>query len=150
MTPDSPLELEALEVYLQPDFITQMEWAKLYRNICRYVQTVTHHDMVRYPEKAEIMRKMETSHFHIQIKRAFTTDVILLYLELACYINQEEVLIMLGVSNNHGRISTPLIIDLIVLIHTQQPGLIRVKGYLHPEDWTVSLYRLQERGLLMK
>ncbi|SFQ27138.1 hypothetical protein [Salibacterium halotolerans] len=150
MGPNSSFELEALEVYLKPDFITQQEWTKLYENICRYVQAAQCRDMVRYPEKSEVLRKTGSSHFHIQIKRTFTTDVILLYLELSCYRNQNEVLIMLGVSNDYGRIATPLIIDLIVLIHTHKPGLIQLKGYLHPEDWDISLSRLQEKGLLVK
>ncbi|MGY4688447.1 hypothetical protein [Salibacterium sp. K-3] len=148
MTPEYPFDLEAVEVYLQPGCITQMEWADLYRNVSGYLHNLEAHDIVHYPEKAEVLSKVEAYHIHIQIKRAFTTDVILLYPDLSSYANQTEALILLGVSNAHGRLSTPLIIDLIVLMQTKKPGLVRVKGYLHPEDWDASLTRLQEKGLL--
>ncbi|MFZ4451772.1 hypothetical protein [Salibacterium aidingense] len=150
MAPESPIELEALEVYLQPSLVSQREWETLYKIITKYLRTVGKEDMVRYPEKATVIRKIEEWHIHIQIKRTFTTDVILLYSDLSSFLNQSEALILLGVSNEHGRISTPLIIDLIVLIQTNIPGIIRVKGYLHPGDWGAAILRLQRKGLLSK
>ncbi|RSL29553.1 hypothetical protein D7Z54_30610 [Salibacterium salarium] len=149
MQPDSPLELEALEVYLQPSMTSQQDWKQLYCKMMQYIKNLDDDAIVHYPEKAEIESIVKLHHIHIQIKRSFTTDVILLYPELSSYVNQEETLILLGVSNNHGKVSTPLIIDIIVLIQSTIPGAILIKGYLHPNDWEKSMRRLQKQDMLL-
>ncbi|RSL31839.1 hypothetical protein D7Z54_18755 [Salibacterium salarium] len=148
MQRQSPIELEGLEVYLQPSMTSQQEWNIVYSRIKEYIKNLADEDIVLYPEKTTIDRIIKSCHIHIQIKRSFTTDVILLYRDLSDYLNQEETLILLAVANEHGKVSTPLIIDLIVLIESVIPGTIIINGYLHTSDWGKSLQRLQNQDML--
>ncbi|MFB4163275.1 hypothetical protein ACE1TI_05425 [Alteribacillus sp. JSM 102045] len=143
-----PLELEALELHLLPNKITQAHWNNIYQVMKEYIEHLHEDQIASYPEKAIIDRKICTGHIHIHIKRSFTTDAVLLYSDLCSYINKTSPLILLGVTNEYGKLSTPLIMDLIVMMQSHIPGKVLIKGYIHPQDWLKSIDRLQKQGYI--
>ncbi|WP_158736956.1 hypothetical protein [Alteribacillus sp. YIM 98480] len=142
------LELDALEVHLLPTKMTQYNWNKMFQKMKKYIEHLQENQIATYPEKAEITRRICDGHIHVHIKRCFTTDAILLYSDLRSYVNQTHPLILIGVTNDYGKLSTPLIMDLIVMMQIDMPGKVFIKGYIHPQDWLKSIARLQGRGYL--
>ncbi|SDI03162.1 hypothetical protein SAMN05192534_1198 [Alteribacillus persepolensis] len=142
------LELQALEVHLLLFKMKTHTWYKIYYKMKQYIETLQEDQIAAYPEKADIEKRVYHGHIHIHIKRSFTTDAVLLYEKLNSYVNKNNPVILIGVTNQHGKVSSPLIVDLIVMLHKEVPDYIVIKGSVHPHDWLAAEDRLRHRGFL--
>ncbi|WP_240376115.1 hypothetical protein [Bacillus piscicola] len=145
----APIELKSLEVCIHPQQISQQEWNVLFNTMKNYIEHATDEHIAAYSEMAVIDKDVTVDCIHISVRRAFTTDIITLHADLSWYIDQDRPVVCLGVANEYGRISTPLIMDVAVLLSAQLPDAVTIDGYLHPRDWTKALERLQKRGSFM-
>ena len=142
----SPLDLESLEVYLHPLSVSQEEWNPLYEKMKSYLENFDDSCIMSGHYPATLDKRITPHHIHINVRRAFTTDAVLLYKDLSSYINQQNPLILLGVMNQHGKISTPFIMDLLVILNAHFPKLTTIEGFLHPACWKEAIYRVREYG----
>ncbi|MFB5662708.1 hypothetical protein [Alteribacillus sp. HJP-4] len=138
--------IEALELYLKPKEVLQEKWEVVYKEIEKCLDTLSDDEIANQSHKATIHYYVNSRYIHVFVKRAFTTDVILLYSKLSNYENQECPLVLMGVLNEHGKTATPIIMELLVLLKHNFPKGTSVKGYIHPDEVKNAYYRLKMRG----
>lgn len=138
----------SIEVSINCKSINEDIWGEMYDLLFNYTNDLPRgkNDLFFNTDNTQVW--VSPDKIFVKTLHSFSTDTVIIYRNLMKYRVSDSPLIALGVCNEKGKLLTPFIMDIIVLLKANLPKAILCKGYLHPEDWKESMMRLHDMGYL--